>query len=224
MSLSKIPWFRASTTRTDPQKYAQDKVGLRNEWPGSVIAGRALGRPTRRAPSAAVTSIVFSYEHQTLSLQDRDWSLESPRTDIWRTPDTHPAPYQPQMDALRLTDSQSAYSAGHPMRRLNHAHNLSQRHSGFCQIMDIDAKQCTGQSCRGATGIHIAAWSRSILGGVSQRCCRSGGYGCPRASRNNRTVIASPAQNDTNDTVGMRSPAPSSSTGCRHPQQGLPGV
>jgi hypothetical protein len=122
-----------------------------------------------------------------------------------------------------LSDSHLSYSVREPTRTPEPARNLQTRRDS-CQTMDNDAKQCAGQSRRGATGIHIPACDKSILSGVIQRCCRSGGYGCPRASRNNRTVIASPAQNDTNDTVGMRPPPPSSSTGCKHPLQGLPGV
>src|SRR5258708_29456041 len=85
----------------------------------------------------------------------------------------------------------------------------------FCE-----AVQFTGQSLRSAIGNHIAAWGWSILSGVSQRCCCSKGYGLPSASRSNRTDIASPAQNETNEMVGIGFGPAESSTGWRHPQQG----
>ena len=120
--------------------------------------------------------------------------------------------------------SVSFYSVSRQNEQTEARAQLAQMRRDSRQNMDRDAKQCAGQSRRGATGIHIPACDKSILSGVSQRCCRSGGYGSPRASRNSRTVMASPAQKDTNDTVGMRPPSPLSSTGCRHPLQGLPGV
>src|SRR5713226_7904956 len=60
--------------------------------------------------------------------------------------------------------------------------------------------------------------------GVSQRCWRFEEYGLASPSRSRRTAAANPAQKETNETVGIGFAPTGSSTGCRHPEQGSPGL
>src|SRR5205814_9512583 len=73
-----------------------------------------------------------------------------------------------------------------------------------------EAVQPTGQSRLAATGDQRQALV-SMRSGEIHRCCCSCRYGFPRTSRTRLTARLSPAQNETNETVGIASLPGSSS-------------